>query len=1610
VIAYQPSIIALVCGLWSGSEFKATLQFDLLFRLAKGVGAIVHEHAHLVTAVLICGTCHGILTPENCLGHVSLLDHALQLLPGMPCPHATYVTLPKCQGTWPACAVHLAGLTVSALLVIFSSLDWSSPLACAALFNLVMSVSSDFIVLWKKDWGLCPGTFGCGNWGLVIAAHELKGNKGHLFPSQAMQLLHKVLNIVELRGAQAGGVNLFVDGKCFGGPHGIRSVVVRVVKKKRAQLPQAILSKLWWKLARLQTRSAFGFKQPEIIVAQGHSRFGTSSAPALKETHPHQWVGTVTEKFWSFNVTKSLWECSIIPMCVTITHNGDFDEWKPYEEMVGVKELGHWLERVLAKKNAARGDSAKMAGVMDLLISKGSWFRSVRFAYTLFVLTHVEQITGWEPLSPDAPNKMPKEGIFRAWADAFEQVFRSYIDYHSPDKSYVAKPVWDPDFGPSDDVQSQIIIEDLAKLATSKLVDFMSSRTLESFDSFLSSESLRSAFISGVVRAFVQQDMLTATWQFFRRAHGTFGISVTCTAWPSSCVLAAKGQPMSVGFDETRSLALWASEPASLAAGWRTSALRPAASARWDLRDATGEIIEIQIGSKSMSCEQVNSTLIFPAVKAQFFEYPSLKNKNDLSPSEADALEHNTHCILLRGCTMAAHPVAFEEGTFGDRLVDLGFAGSDSPSKASAPPRSLFKRVAGCFTKANKPDPISADLAQIPRVLHRIDSSWLDPGSMNRESAEHFAQCVLNRIEIVRRGRPRAVSEIDVLVTGVESSHWIGQQFVADLVRVFPALHAVAISSNFVVGLLQGGAGRVEPMNFPVNCDTFKLAEGAVCLALSQSGTTYPTVWAARLLSCNPRCKVFAMSGHFDTVLAASVGQSLAEKVFHRTLFSTMAGIRPSEAATATSVAMHHTLSHLLQVCMRASVGKWHMNQGGRRLKIEDEKDYHKMIASLKDSAEKLCGCTKEGQPLEQEGPEVHKQLLKMGDLWAAHLTEGYWATFWGAVYVYITVTAGIPIVSAIWGVAKLPESVLWLPHFLDANIYVFLAALICLIHRMFTGRRLLTRFCARTLVIVDANTMNYKLLRAYISKLRALAYRFSTFSVLGQNGTDHFVHEMTHLTTSDVLIAVGRPDGRLAALSATEASMIMSLQQAKFIKKGSSGIEAFSLGHNPWTNPCLFTRHIALPTQDRPVFLSQNHLSRKGDGDEVNFEAACAPEEAVSRLMALYKGKKMGGNSIDEPYINFAELQSLAKGRTGLSRSEIRAWLASVVAKQARDLAIDEQDFRPMRVLPDVSKEVLAAGSDSESSDSSSSSGSAKSAGPKTGLKLAARMHEFVRGRSCYQEAQPGKEEDILALAEVMTVARGPAMKSEIQRAKKAKRRKQAMSLASSGGLITGLAYQTVSLEEAFLGWHAVAAEAHLQHQLQSGSVHAGDWRQKEAQRSSKHSQNTIAQIFRHAPSLHDMFAAWRTAAAHRHAHARMNAIGACWEHRAAPLNHVLEMQRLLEHLYETRVGATERLIGFLVLFHRMVNPISVLPFLNFTMDRTESRLRVASTPAPVAMRGELHADVTRGEKKAEATIEGMKAEATFGETTCDDLRSAAGGEYLDLVSEDTDDDTAAL
>jgi len=285
---------------------------------------------------------------------------------------------------------------------------------------------------------------------------------------------------------------------------------------------------------------------------------------------------------------------------------------------------------------------------------------------------------------------------------------------------------------------------------------------------------------------------------------------------------------------------------------------------------------------------------------------------------------------------------------------------------------------------------------------------------------------------------------------------------------------------------------------------------------------------------------------------------------------------------------------------------------------------------------------------------------------------------------------------------------------------------------------------------------------------------------------------------------------------------MLMSLQQAKFIKKGSAGIEAVTLGQNLWFDKCLVSQHIALPTCARPAFVSQNLLSTS----LCSTDATCPPGLAIT----IY--------------------EHLSHTALKVSRATSSGTLPNLLGAPRLDLAL-------------------------------------------------ARHNGDIAGH----------------------VVMKPTTHS------------QAMIMVPAESTV----------------------ESSVQVEPEGPPSERGlDWEEQEAQREHMRVLPLI-EMYLGNEFLRTAFDVWRRQ--------RSRAMGTVWNasrhtwlmpsKNMEGMQQVLESQRVLEYFYESRVGATERLIGFMVLFHRMVSGASRVPYLGFAMDRSESRLRIASTPAPVPMRG---------------------------------------------------------
>jgi len=1564
-------------GATSNALMLQVLSFELALRFARAASILLHEMAHVAVAVLLTlvakegsvpsllravrlggGAPHGRSTSEP--GHGLFMEVLRQLVPGAVVP-GLHVHIPLGTSGLQEGAVRHAGLLFSLLLPLLmvpseaeaSNIAWAKFLGSllAAAGALLSDLPGGPLL------GLAPpaGIFCCGNWGLLVPRSSL-GKSSGLLPKVCWDLLNSVIDVVEMRGAQSGGLNIFL-----GSGHGeVEALVTRVVKTKRGYVANMLVQKIRRMLAWRSLSCRRRLRALPVVLIQGHTRFGTSSSPAEKETHPHRWLGDHMDTVWRREPGRP-WHCSRTNVCVTITHNGDFDGWLVHDKVVPNGILGEWLSRIFHHGNAAAGDSPKMAGVMDLLVCQGRWCASVRLAFVKVVLKHVEQVSGWMKLQPGSPNVAPKPSTFEAWARVFESAFDDEVKEN-------------PNLEPDEDFMSELAMtvldifhdpERLQKIVGSELAI----EELQEWE-MLDGHVLR-RFCETACEVFFQNDLLSSVWSFFRRAEGTFGVSVTCSIWPDKVVLAAKGQPVSVAIDPARPLALWASETASLAAAWPGGhgERGPAGKFRFDIADASGEAIEILLkeGSTSRSEMEILTNCQLVGTKLQRSPYFTLPGPgvscNAWSKSEPKSESYH---ILLRGTSLESLPVPLLRNRFVKRLVNLMVA---PPVKNSKAPNGSV-------------DIIESDLQDVPSVLSEIDDCWEDCFTMNRISGVKFANCIGYLINQRFVKGP----DIDVLIIGIEGSLWLGQQFAADLSRLFPRLNVMAISSNWVLGMLQPAHGHIEPMNWTLPQRNFKLSPHAVVLACSQSGTTYPTVWAARLLArTSDVVHMFAMSGDFDTVLAISISDDPQGGGFRGNLFSTLSGVRPAEPSTLATMAMHHTLTQLLVFIPQHLQALWRIPQrkalgslsnpelqpGGKgsrpacELRPSEIRDLKRMVCSLASSSQRLVGCTIRKVPFQSK---VNQELLETGDYLSGHLTEGYWSIVLAALYVYVTVTAGVPLVSSLWAYLGKPHvlraydlqedsgwiiAIKYLLAFADSTIYVFMGAIVATIHRWCTGRRLWTRYCARTLVIVDT-TVNYKLLRAFVSKLRALAFRFTTFGVAGQNGGDHFVHEMTHLATSDIVLAVGRQDGRIANLAAAEASTLMSVQQARFISATSrGGVEAISVSHNPWVKPKLFAKAISLPTHTRPVFLSET-LLKTGHGPH-------APGDVSQKVAELAHKHTAGAQAQSEdavPWVEMEELMELLGGKYP-TVERAKAVIQSVISSQAEKLGIDSSRIDVAELFPEGRRTTRNSVSNGRLMPPSITNFCGVSPTTPLSPKFLDRFAAFRSpvSPSSKRTTKSGPVQKMTAW-EVMAMLRGRKVEDFIKRriSKDGTRSREMIALS--------LPTMIHDLKKAFMAWDEFASESK---QTKTALANPKSyWYQAESESPRKqevlrrNAKRLVSALGLSRRACFLSWANWTTThgASELDSKPRSTKGSATIGGKLASCvegQEMIDELRLLETLYESRVGAAERLLSFYVLFHRAVKPLSRLPWMRFDMDRSASRLRVASTPAPVAFVEEL-------------------------------------------------------
>jgi hypothetical protein len=994
----------------------------------------------------------------------------------------------------------------------------------------IFSSLSDFAAAFTGE-ATC---FNCGNFGFI--GKRLADDGDALLPPRVVEIFHKMGCETEIRGEQAGG------GVVFARERSDRVVFIgkKVVNRKRQNLTQSLDAV--FELVRQQAIQTGAKAVDEAIVGVWHYRYATSSPPAILETHWHEWMPARCVDVW--RVEGGKWVCDRQTVKHRITHNGDFDAWMLFGEPVENAALGLWLERVLHTPNATLGDSPKIAGMMDLLITQGMWDAALRLAYQLEVAQSIEEAFGGKSPSKDAPNPAPSELEIQEWTAIVEGVFCQHQDAL---------------LRPYANSMLDISKKHLAQFEGDLVAVLSQHRSLAGW-----TDSERATFVKTAIHVFFHNNIYQATKVFMSRATGSFGLVTASTLSETSLVLSAWGQPIATGFNVCDDYMVYASEPAAVDA---VLADIPR-SYRLDLDQKTGEIAWVGVDRITIYAMASDRELLGAELEQRWIP-----------------LQGNSYIL--------------------------------------PPPKSAK-------------DPVEHDIREIPQVLAAIQESWRDRDSFNRQSADYLAELLIKKainwdrrqqatIDIKLDSTPLNRS-VDLLITGVESSLWVGERFAQDLATLCPGLRVETRSANQVLRKLQYDANALH------------LGSTSIVLAISQSGQTFPTLQVTHIFEQLRReaaiGELFLLTGEICSLMGTAIAQYYyPQSTFTRRIFINGSGRRTAEPTTVAVAAAQATLTELLLYLTKRLQQRFPGRNGafGMTLTSADLMTLERIKDDFIDrSVIPIVGTTVSGGTINSP---THRQLIRSSGKWALHVTEMPLA--WGihALYILISVGFGAPLVQtlcrSIFGLANLSVPGWLLPAIVlaDIAIYIFGSWFWTLGLRYLQGRPLLARTGKRTLVIGDVPWV-HQLLKVYVSKLFSLSYGIASLDVHGANPQDHMLHHFGHRVVRGTLVFLGIPDGRRDRLQKeNESAAMMTGKQASGVRNFQTGADIIALGHNPAITDRGFQAAIILPS-DSSDALAEPFLGtrRFANGTKIATSNSTALEElrearfgSFERLLASY-------------------------------------------------------------------------------------------------------------------------------------------------------------------------------------------------------------------------------------------------------------------------------------------------------------------------------------------------------------------------------------------------------
>ena len=203
----------------------------------------------------------------------------------------------------------------------------------------------------------------CGNFGLILLLSMPR--------ARLIDLMRRMLKVTTVRGAQSAGLVTYDhDASISVGRR------YRVVSTKRGDLGEQLLATL-----PRQTRG------DAKRIFQGHTRFATSSICNLSGCHPHQWLPRRLQTVWTLDVRTRTFIAARRSVEGFVTHNGDLDFFTLHGTTYSLGDVQRLLGWLLGRPMPSDVDSACVAGLLDLLRTKGIWSAAVRYGYVYGALS-----------------------------------------------------------------------------------------------------------------------------------------------------------------------------------------------------------------------------------------------------------------------------------------------------------------------------------------------------------------------------------------------------------------------------------------------------------------------------------------------------------------------------------------------------------------------------------------------------------------------------------------------------------------------------------------------------------------------------------------------------------------------------------------------------------------------------------------------------------------------------------------------------------------------------------------------------------------------------------------------------------------------------------------------------------------------------------------------------------------------------------------------------------------------------------------------------------------------------------------------------------------------